>query len=412
MRRLRKLIPLLLAAIVRPIGRIASTLVKKDKLTWIIGSWDGTRFADNSKWLFLWYHARPERLGPHSLTWISRSRRVVRSLRNAGLPAEWLWSLKGITLSLRAGLHILDADSRGIAPWSLSDAVSVNLFHGIALKHIGADIHIEGNIYSAAHHGSGLQRLAVRLLAPWIAEKYTAVIASSPGNAQVMRTAFPDSTYVFVCGLPRNDVLTARDDTLLGIHESGARGSSAATARTVVYMPTFRDFAREGRSIPLPWRGLEELLEEFDATLVLRLHPNDAATVPRLHAASRISVHPSAEDPYLLLRNADVLVTDYSSVMFDYVLTDRPIILYCYDRQEYLTRARGMYYALEDIAPGPLADDEDSLLRQLRFTLSGHDTGSSARREKVRRLLHTEHPEGSCAAVAVQIERLLTEVYQ
>lgn len=407
MRRLAKLLPMTVAGLMRMVGRAISLVTPKNRSTWIIGSWDGHRFADNAKWLFLWYHADQSRLGGCTLTWLSRSRHIVATVRELGLPAVWTWSPKGMLLSVRAGVQILDSDSRGTAPWSIADCVSVNLFHGIALKHIGADIRTPGNLYTSANYGSLPARLALWFLAPWFSERYTATVASSESNARTMASAFPRTSAVWNCGLPRNDTLVLDDHQLektFGIRLSRTRNHAD---RTVVYMPTFRDYDRSGRELPLPWGALEDLLERHSARLVLRLHSNDAARTPRLAANSRVSFHASSEDPYLLLRKTDVLVTDYSSIMFDYLLTDRPVILYCYDLDTYTTQARGLYYSLDDIAPGPIAHTESELLLHLDDALAGRHGEYTTRRARTRSLMHSSVTDSRCKAVAAKIAQKL-----
>ncbi len=79
-----------------------------------------------------------------------------------------------------------------------------------------------------------------------------------------------------------------------------------------------------------------------------------------------------------LLLCADVLVTDYSSVVFEYALLERPVIFYAYDLDEYYDR-RGFYYPYEDFVPGPVARSEEELLAQLREENCGADI------EKIKR---------------------------
>jgi CDP-glycerol glycerophosphotransferase len=398
-RNVRTLASLIFAGLARFVGVCVSLLVPKSRHVWIIGSWDGHRFADNSKWLFLWYHADPSRLDGNTLTWISRSRTIVQRLQQHGLPVQYLWSARGLWLSLRAGVHIFDSDSRGTAPWSARHAFSVNLFHGIALKHIGRDIQSGRSPILRANQGSRLERIALSFLCPWFTEQYSAVTASSLANAEVMQSAFRSEHPPWVTGLPRNDVLGMSMSDFKCSFFPFEHLPAKADERTVLYMPTFRDHERTSRKIPIPWQQLQDLLEATGSRLVLRLHSLDAAAVPDLATYSRIQLDRPDNDPYPLLRNADVLISDYSSVMFDFLIVDRPVILYCYDEEQYTSHARGLYYSLRDVAPGSIAGDASALMVQLADVLRSPLDTFASRRQEIRDFLVSTPAGESCAAV-------------
>jgi CDP-glycerol glycerophosphotransferase len=67
-----------------------------------------------------------------------------------------------------------------------------------------------------------------------------------------------------------------------------------------------------------------------------------------------------------ILIHTDVLITDYSSVFFDFMSTKKPVIFYTYDYQDYLSKCRGMYYDFKQELQGPFADDEESLIDYIK----------------------------------------------
>ena len=67
-----------------------------------------------------------------------------------------------------------------------------------------------------------------------------------------------------------------------------------------------------------------------------------------------------------LYLKADGLITDYSSVFFDYSVLERPIFFYCYDLEAYRDELRGFYLDFEKIAPGPISTNEDELVRDIK----------------------------------------------
>ena len=75
-----------------------------------------------------------------------------------------------------------------------------------------------------------------------------------------------------------------------------------------------------------------------------------------------------------LYLKADGLITDYSSVFFDYSVLERPIFFFCYDLEEYRDELRGFYLDFEKVAPGPISTDEDELVSNIRQIFGGENT--------------------------------------
>jgi CDP-glycerol glycerophosphotransferase len=134
----------------------------------------------------------------------------------------------------------------------------------------------------------------------------------------------------------------------------------------ILYAPTFRDWQREVLDPPL---NLERLCTALPANTLLLVrghywttdHARLGALVER-GALRDVSAHPVTED---VLLAADVLVTDYSSVMFDYANLDRPIVIYAADWERY-RRERGTYFDLLAEPPGIVETTEDGLTDALR----------------------------------------------
>ncbi|MFD0883381.1 CDP-glycerol glycerophosphotransferase family protein, partial [Streptosporangium algeriense] len=127
--------------------------------------------------------------------------------------------------------------------------------------------------------------------------------------------------------------------------------------KVVLYAPTWRDdrYHGKGRSrfdlrldLYRMWRALGD-----DHVIMVRRHPNTLDRIPRAGTGFVLDVtaYPDIRDLYLV---ADVLVTDYSSAMFDFAVTGRPILLYTYDLEHYRDEVRGFSFDLEALAPGPL----------------------------------------------------------
>ena len=167
-------------------------------------------------------------------------------------------------------------------------------------------------------------------------------------------------------GLPRNDLLVRGvDDEWV---EAKKRELHLPTdRRLVLYCPTFRDRARRLQreyDLPLDLTAMERALGT-DVHFLVRTHYLDDYKLPPKHGgfATDVSRH---HDVTELLLIADVLVTDYSSVMFDFANTGRPMVFYTYDYEDYTRDERGTYLDLARIAPGPLVEDTAGLVAALR----------------------------------------------
>jgi CDP-glycerol glycerophosphotransferase len=134
----------------------------------------------------------------------------------------------------------------------------------------------------------------------------------------------------------------------------------------VLYTPTWRDdlvFADDGgpqHAFPLDLADFATALGE-DHVLLLRLHQmvSDRLEFPAGAPIRDVSPYPDIRYLYLA---ADVLVTDYSSTMFDFAVTGKPIVNFTYDLEYFQDTLRGFYFDLAEAAPGPLLATSDEVL--------------------------------------------------
>lgn len=196
-------------------------------------------------------------------------------------------------------------------------------------------------------------------------------------------------------GSPRNDALanlsTDHVDVLrkqLGL---------SADVKTVLYAPTFRAASRKGNSPIELEMDLDYWIEALgsDVQLLVRAHYLNRLSIPSSYADRVIDVS-GVDDTSSLLAVADVLITDYSSVMFDYAVLNRPVIIYAYDLAEYVDSERGTYFDLEESRPGALVSTQEELHEAVRIrmledpdagqrqefysTYMGKEDGTAARR--------------------------------
>ncbi|GAA2994237.1 bifunctional glycosyltransferase family 2 protein/CDP-glycerol:glycerophosphate glycerophosphotransferase [Streptosporangium longisporum] len=163
-------------------------------------------------------------------------------------------------------------------------------------------------------------------------------------------------------GYPRNDVLVRHAEPAQRERARLVREffEIPAGRRVVLYAPTYRDGGRfSGDSIRLDLPALAEALHP-DWVILVRAHRYDRFSVPDPlgHLVRDASAYPEVND---LMLASDVLVTDYSSIMFDYACLGRPILYYVDDHERYASAQRGVCFDLAEVAPGPLLRDTGEL---------------------------------------------------
>jgi CDP-glycerol glycerophosphotransferase len=237
------------------------------------------------------------------------------------------------------------------------DQVFLQTWHGTPLKQLGFDVPAtRGNARRFAREWE-------RQVANW---QY--VLSPNAFTTPILRRAYTIEGEILETGYPRNDVLagpgreaaTAELRRRLGIPEG---------KRVVLYAPTYRDDSRDRD-------GRFRLDRAFDAERLRGVLGDDDVVLFRKHryVVDPVPVTPDGfvrdvsdfGDGNELLLAADVLITDYSSMAFDFANTGRPMLFYTYDLAEYRDEIRGFYFDFETRAPGPLLQTMDELADALR----------------------------------------------
>ncbi|WP_328297018.1 bifunctional glycosyltransferase family 2 protein/CDP-glycerol:glycerophosphate glycerophosphotransferase [Streptomyces sp. NBC_00435] len=233
----------------------------------------------------------------------------------------------------------------------------VQTWHGTPLKQIGHDYvhdyYTSPEVLEALAHDS----------AQW-------TLLASPGSyaTPVLKRALGYEGEVIESGSPRTDALLRPDEARIA--EVRRRLGLPEGKKVVLYMPTWRE-NREG------WSGGYRLDLQIDLDAARRELGEDHVLLVRGHHRVNEQVRDAVRDGFVvdvsrwhdptdLLLVADVLISDYSSAIFDFAHTDRPILLFTYDLEHYRDTLRGFTFDLEKKAPGPLLKDSASLIEAVR----------------------------------------------
>ena len=277
--------------------------------------------------------------------------------------------------------------------------VILNLWHGIPLKKIGME---QKNL-------SWFTRKYYKYL---FADNYEGVVTTSAHLVHIMSRSFlVEPERIKVWGQPRNDVLFSSNSEGKGLEEVFS-GELPPYEKVVLYAPTFRDH-EPTQLFPFQDMDRERLcqwLEEKKIFLCIRLHLYDQTgyqwiqELDRTGSRIRFLNEDRTVDIMEALKEFDLLITDYSSIYMDYLLTGKPILFLPYDQEAYL-KERGMNFPYDQVTPGPKPKTFQEFLNSMEDLLYNHD-GYVRQRESVNNFLN-EIQRPCCADICKYTRELL-----
>ncbi|MFJ6846283.1 CDP-glycerol glycerophosphotransferase family protein [Streptomyces griseoluteus] len=268
-------------------------------------------------------------------------------------------------------------------------AVHLQTHHGTPLKRMGLD----QREHPAAAQGLDFAALLSRI------DKWDYSVSANSHSTRMWERAYPARYTSLDHGYPRNDVFYTA--TAADVRAARERLGIPPGRTAVLYAPTHRDY-EAGFTPRLDLATLADRLGE-DTVLLVRAHyfygGGAASPLTGLRRTGRI-IDVSAYDPVEeLCLAADVLVTDYSSIMFDYANLDRPIVVHADDWETYRT-TRGVYFDLMAEAPGRVARTQEELTEILTSGSWRDETAAKARTAFRRRFC--EFDDGRAAERVVR----------
>ncbi len=237
----------------------------------------------------------------------------------------------------------------------------------------------KGNIYIQTWHGTPLKKIGLDMNFVNMAtdkdikiygenfkidsSKWDYLISQNEYSSNIFRRCFAFDKIMLEIGYPRNDILFSQDNNL--IEEVRKKLNIDNTKKVILYAPTWRDnkYKKDGTyefTIPI---DLNEFVKRFSDKYILLLKPHylvcDKIDVSKYNQSVKMCTNEcDIQELYLI---SDILITDYSSVMFDYSILKRPIIFYIYDFNEYKSQARELYFDMFSEIPGPVVKNNYEL---------------------------------------------------
>lgn len=290
-------------------------------------------------------------------------------------------------------------------------AKSLQLWHGIPLKGL--------NLMSAAQTAESRQNVRQN----WLRNDFVASYSTLYRTLMNACYGIPAERYVHT-GMPRNDLLF-QEGAVSRLREVLPKSTPKAE-RYLFYIPTFRKtrFGQVNGNPDLELFGfdnfdferLQLFLEQHDYVLVIKPHPyheadlmiqlNNANSLDRITTINDSNLLGIGYDFYQLLAAADILITDYSSVYFDFLLLQKPIIFAATDIDEYRQSRGFLLEPYEFWAPGPKVKDQCELELAI-ISFEQHSQYWHEQRELICNMMHMYRDDRSSFRVATLIEQMM-----
>ncbi|MDP2013980.1 MAG: bifunctional glycosyltransferase family 2 protein/CDP-glycerol:glycerophosphate glycerophosphotransferase [Actinomycetota bacterium] len=355
---------------VRAVGRlyyIVARMRPMDPKLVVFSEYWGSGFGCNPKAIF---DALPEVAPDFKAVWIMDKDKAARL--PAGVAHVAPNSLKQWVVLARAKYLVNNVNFPG-AFVKRPGQQMIQTMHGTPLKHCGLDVMGHDVASNAIDPKRVAPRKGNRVVATDAArsrqefvdllrrsDNWDFAVSSNPYSTEMWGHAYPCSYTWLEYGYPRNDVLV--NATSDDVQASRARLGVKPDQQVVLYAPTYRDVEGD-TSLRIDFADLIEHVSE-DYVFIVRAH-HTTSLGPRINdlvASGRVidgSALPSIVDCYLA---ADLLITDYSSVMFDFAVLNRPIVIFADDWEAY-QEARGTYFDLLASPPGAVAINQAELVK-------------------------------------------------
>lgn len=341
-----------------------SFLFKRDVNLWVISGPFG--FRDNSKYFSIYLAEERKNI---RCFWVAKTRTEVLHLKQVGIPVITRWSFRGIYYCLRAKVYIFDSYVTDVNVWTSGGAIKFNLWHGVGIKNIErkARVGVTKKIFSG-------NQLLKSFIYPAHHIKPDVFLSTSSLMTKHFSEAF---------AIKENDCIEAiypRCQTFFWnknkLREHVQNYEPKETSdfidmlqsyqNSYIYMPTWRDSHNDFlKMADINLYKLDELMRSINGIFIFKLHPNTKLDI-NLSEFTNLVLLPNRVDVYPLLPYIQTLITDYSSIYYDFILMkDKQIILFPFDYQSYVSTDRDLAYDYFEYTHGDIVYSFEGLLLQL-----------------------------------------------
>lgn len=335
-------------------------IIPRNENIWIFGAWFGQKYSDNSKSLFEFVKKNDNSV---KAIWLTKNNDIKLKLQGEGIKCYHSWSLKGVWYSLIAGNVIFSSGKEDVNSFFINGARTYQLWHGAPMKKIGLDDKFAHNKWID---------LFKKLFLPFIFEyNVNFVVSTSEIFNDKLSTAFSlKNNKIIKSGYPRNDIFFNKTYTHPIVEKWNTEFKSPTK---ILYLPTFRDSSYDTdlyNKYNFSAERMSKLLNKINGLFITKGHYVDNHSGLEFNSSRIINLTNDAiPEINPILKDIDILLTDYSGAYFDFLLTDKPIIFTPFDFNEYISKNRELYFDYNDILAGPISknwiDVENNILEVL-----------------------------------------------
>ncbi|MCY8551783.1 CDP-glycerol glycerophosphotransferase family protein [Bacillus haynesii] len=328
------------------------------KKTVIFESFAGKQYSCNPRAI---YEYMKENNPEYQLYW-SVNPEYTGIFKEKGIPYIKRFTLKWLFAMARAEYWVVNSRLPLWIP-KPKHTTYLQTWHGTPLKRLAVDmdeVHMPGTNTEKYKKNFTME-----------ASKWDYLISPNAYSTEIFARAFQFNKTMIESGYPRNDFLHT-DNNPETVRELKEKMQLPSDKKVIIYAPTWRDdqFYKKGKYKFDLDLDLNKLREEIggDYVIVLRMHYLVAENFdlePYKGFAYDFSSYEDIRELYMV---SDLLITDYSSVFFDFANLKRPMIFFVPDIETYRDKLRGFYFDFETEAPGPLVKTTDEVIEKVRET--------------------------------------------
>lgn len=355
-------IKLMLGEAIRLAYRIAYRLVPCDNKTVLFVSFHGRGYSDNPKAVYEYMRSQ-KRFEGYRFIWAIKHRKE-KSIRIEGAKVVEYFSIPYFFYLARSKYWIVNCK---LPAYVLKKPKQVYLqtWHGTPLKRLAHDIQLEEG---ASFYRSKMSTEQMYYTYDVDVAKYTYMISPNSFSSEVFQSAFRiNKERLIETGYPRNDILS--DYTEEHKQTVLKKYHLPADKKIILYAPTWRDnqFNTSGYlfELKVDFKVWKEMLND-DYIVLYKPHYLIINKMKKENELNdfvyEIDADAEISDLYII---SDILITDYSSVFFDYAILKRPIYFYMQDIEEYQYELRGFYLDIYKDLPGSIYETEKEMLEDI-----------------------------------------------
>lgn len=380
------------------ISKIFLTFIPKDNTLIVFTSWFGKKYADSSRYMFEYILKEKK----YNAVWMAGDKSLYELLLSKCIPVVYSHSLKGIWYQIRAKMLVSSIQTADYNYLFLRKCIFFDLDHGFALKKAGFRI-------------PGTKKISI------LFDKFLRVgmdyrmSASTPFGMEKVVSGYDMKPEKIVhCNKPRTDVLF---DESLQQGKNEIIDNIKAGRKAIIWMPTHRSCGEKTIEISklVDLDKLQSVCEANNIVFIIKKHFYHNKEKENLERYPNIFDVTSEDiDSQVILVQADALVSDYSASYIEYLILDRPILLYAYDKEDFLKNERDLDVPFEENTAGEIVLTQKDFLNGIeRIASDWYDTQFAAGRHDACKLYFDENakPGFFREEVATIIDKLLHNQY-